>query len=62
MPDVQHEVRGARRIQDRGEQGFVVLNTQVRDEGPPREEEKQAGSPGAQPARHSVRVSTHGFI
>ena len=59
MPDMEHEGRRARLVQDRGEQGFVILNAEVREEGPPREEEKDAGSPGAQAAMHSVRVRTH---
>jgi hypothetical protein len=58
---MEHEFRRARLVEDRGEQGFVVLNAEVREEGPPRGEEKEAGSPGAQAAAHSVRVSAHVF-
>ena len=59
---MEHEFRRARLVQDRSEQGFVILNAEVREEGPPREEEEEAGSPGAQAARHAVRVSTHGLF
>jgi hypothetical protein len=35
------------------------LNAEVRQEGLPRKEEEDAGSPGAQAAMHSVRVRIH---
>jgi hypothetical protein len=59
VPNVEHEGHRARLVQGRGEQGFVILNAEVRQEGLPRKEEEDAGSPGAQAAMHSVRVRIH---
>jgi hypothetical protein len=59
MPDVEQKGRRTRLVQDGGEQGLVILNAEVREERQPREEEKDAGSPGAQAAMDSVRVRTH---
>ena len=55
MPDMEHEGRRARLEQNRGEQGFVILNPEVREEGLTREDVKNTGNCGAQAAIHSVR-------
>jgi hypothetical protein len=58
---MQYESRRARLEQHRGKQGFVILNAEVREEGLPRNEEKDAGNPRAHAAIRSVRVSAHDF-
>jgi hypothetical protein len=58
---MEHECPGARLEDSRGEQGFVILNTQVGEERPPGEEEEEAGSPGAHAGVDPVRVATHDF-